>query len=456
LDGIDDNWSEGEILKLATFVQSTADRVLRGFSLDERGFRPKHGPGAVAEEFYSSKYEFPSWPTRLELEYPFAHWGQINELEYSNVGHQCEMSGIDNWDVEVPAKLAYVPKDYKGPRLIASESICNQWIQQGINTQLRQLIAKSVLRHSINLADQEPSKQAALNASVDGRFATIDLSSASDRLSCAVVECMFRSNYRTLERFNAARSKGILIKQRKMTLLCNKFAAQGAAFTFPIQSIAYAIICMGVIQNHYPKMRMADIGRKVRVFGDDMIVPADMFQPVALMLTALHLVVNRDKSFHTGLFRESCGMDAFAGHDVTPAYVKQAAPRLVNPLHTVSVVECSNNLYHKGFIRASATLLDTLAPNIRRGLAYVPWDSTAFGIQGPNKRARRSRWNSELQRVEHQVLTVVVKLHRTEVSGSLRLFQWFTENPRPDAIDWQPGEVTKKVALHCNQWVALG
>jgi hypothetical protein len=419
LDGIRSSGSDvsfeymARVLQTLDCIQSIFDRFSRTLKFKPEWFSPKHGPGAVSEDFVNSKFEFPSWPYRLESKFPFDLFGLAN--------HQIWEGPIPS-DSTIPCKLIGVPKDFKGPRLIASEPIASQFIQQGLLRVLRENIKRSPLRHSIDFRSQEPSRDLALKASQDGSFSTIDLSSASDRLSCAVVECAFRRNYSFLELLNAARTPEVLLPDGKI-LRMKKFAAQGAAFTFPVQTIIYTLICMGVISYHREVSRFSELCKEVRVFGDDMIVPSDVFPYVCEILEVLQLRVNHEKSFHKGLFRESCGMDAYAGRDITPASVLTYFSRR-DPVSLVSVVECSNNLYKKGFIHASRHLLETIPPRLMNNLAFRDSGSTVFGaLTSAGNPRLKSRWNNELHRFEHRILTVEGKVIRSSPDGHSHLFQ---------------------------------
>jgi hypothetical protein len=285
-------WEEGGVLRDIASIQFIADRLSGSFRIHWSQFRPKHGPGAVSEHYENSKFEFPSWPGRLNKYFPFEKWGVVNELNIP----------LEECAGKSPAKLICVPKSFKGPRLIASEPISSQYIQQGIMGSLRISLKSSVLRHCYDPLSQEHSRVLTLASSKDKSLSTIDLSSASDRMSCWLVERIFRKNYGLLQAFNAARTPDVLLPDGT-TLQQKKFAAQGAAFTFPVQSLVYAIVCMGVIYSSNPRARFNDIARKVRVFGDDIIVPTEYYTRVCNALEALFLKVNKSKSFSKGYFR---------------------------------------------------------------------------------------------------------------------------------------------------------
>jgi hypothetical protein len=62
----------------------------------------------------------------------------------------------------------------------------------------------------------------------------------------------------------------------------------------------------------------------VSVYGDDIIIPTYAYEHLIQLLTALGFVINRDKSFGTGAFRESCGADYYYGINVRPFFLKES------------------------------------------------------------------------------------------------------------------------------------
>ncbi len=434
---------DSELFRDLSFVQRAADLLLRSFQFRSQWFRPKHGPGAVSERFENSKFEFPSWPERLESHFPFSEWGLANLSFWDHVSPEFDSK-------ESPSKLIGVPKDFKGPRLIASEPISSQYIQQGFLSLLRENVKRSPLRYTIDFLSQAPSRELALKASASRDFSTIDLSSASDRLSCAVVECFFRRNYRFMEMLNSARTHTLMYADGDVVQM-KKFAAQGAAFTFPIQSIIYAICCAGVIYADKPQSRWSDIFKVVRVFGDDMIVPTAYFDRIVRVLESIGLKVNREKSFSKGFFRESCGMDAYMGVEVTSTSILELF-NIRSPASTVSVLECSNNLYLGGYIRASKRLLETIPWKIRKNIPWVGRRSTVDGALGSGRNHLPTRWNKTLFHEEVKILVIENKVSMTAVDGHFRLFQWFQEKPLPDTV-WKSGHAKSVKASYRLRWV---
>jgi hypothetical protein len=88
---------------------------------------------------------------------------------------------------------------------------------------------------------------------------------------------------------------------------------------------------------------------KVRVYGDDIIIPVDYVRTVVPMLETFGFRVNRDKSFWTGKFRESCGRDYYDGDDVSIVKVRQKIPtRRQDATGIISTVSLRNQLFQAG------------------------------------------------------------------------------------------------------------
>jgi hypothetical protein len=123
-----------------------------------------------------------------------------------------------------------------------------------------------------------------LQASLDRKLATVDLSDASDRLSCWTVERVFRCNPSILTALHAARTRYLFdevsfrtLKKDKNFLSLRKFASQGTAVTFPVMSLVMLIIALAASWGDTEPIDWRGIWkrkRQVRVFGDDIILPA--------------------------------------------------------------------------------------------------------------------------------------------------------------------------------------
>ena len=375
--------------------------------------RGKHGPGAVSEELLDgNKYTFPTWSPRLEYLFPFERFG-VNSID-SFLQNSTPIPQFPR-EREHHSKLIDVPKTQKGPRLIASEPVCHQWIQQGLARLLVEKVMQTSLRHSLDFHSQEKSRQAALEASLTGKRATIDLSSASDRLSLAVVQAIFKSNYSLLQMMSACRTRYLynpLDKKHPKLIKLKKFASMGSALTFPVQSIVFAILAVGVGKSLNPKASDDELCKEVRVFGDDIIVPVEWVGTLISLMTALGLKVNTSKTFTVGNFRESCGMDAFQGSEVTPAYIRWLSTELDSD-SAVGYVAVANNFFMKGCWHA-AQYLESAAPWVSRlpaVAAHVAALGRATFCNGIDPSLRK-RWDDAIQQWVVPILRVKPKKGR--------------------------------------------
>jgi len=365
--------------EILAHIQRTAGRIVSSFGLfDPYELRCKHGPGAVSEGLaWKTKYVFPSWSPRLESFFPWDYHGVTTVDNFLENG--IPIPGLLPSEEESASKLAAVPKTQKGPRLIAAEPVCNQWIQQGLADVLRERVGASTLGLCIDFFDQNPSREAALDASRHGRRSTIDLSSASDRLSCRLVEAVFRSNKSLLVLMSACRTRFLAnpIDKRSPKLIeLRKYASMGSALTFPVQSIVFAILAIGVGSFLTGRRDLRKLAKEVRVFGDDIILPNSWVDTYVGVLHRLGLKVNLSKTFTEGNFRESCGMDAYAGSDVTPAYVRWPSPGLFSR-SAIGYVAVTNNFFLKGFWHTAAYLES--AASWMRKLPAVNFRAAALG-----------------------------------------------------------------------------
>lgn len=434
----DQDWSH--------FRALCAKVVLSLGECDVFSMRPKHGPGAVAD-FTKVKYDMDHWPAKLAGVFP-ADWFASTDLVDRTKSVR-----------EFPSRVIPVPKTQKGPRIIASEPTSHQWCQGGIQRWFVRGISKSILRSAISLHDQSPSRRLALSASVDGSLATVDLSAASDRISTRLVEYMFQVNRPLLDALHATRTRWYVLPNGEHHIM-RKFACMGSACTFPVQTIVFTIISMFALMKVSGDMslddsRLRDLAKHVRVFGDDIVLPSEAYDVLYRLLTELGLKVNPHKSFWSGYFRESCGMDAYKGHDVTPAYFLQPY-NARNPESLMSVVECSNNFHMKGMWNAADYLVKTVDPKVLKLLRVANKDVSQPCLRSftPGTPRLRSRWNPTLQRYEVRQLVLQTKQKLLEGSGNSALLQYFTEEPDP-LLPYRSGQMLRPVSRITSGWEPL-
>ncbi|UJQ85427.1 MAG: putative replicase protein [Alehxovirus allonemorishabitans] len=421
-------------------VQSVADACVAqigGFNPFEWKFR--HGPGAVSDlKGGMYKYLFPYWPDRLEHVFPLADFAFANYADWADALESGEALPLYSKH-EPPSRLLSVPKTFSGPRLIASEPVAHQWCQQSIRDFLMRRVEETVLGTCISFRSQGPNQAFALRASRTMSHSTIDLSSASDRISCWLVERLFRRSPSLLAAMHASRTRWIqqdIDKKSPKFHKLRKFTTMGSAITFPTQSIVFAIIAIGcVLFNEglpvtYDNIRHA--GRRVRVFGDDIIVPIHVHEDVVETLHHLGLKVNPSKTFCTGKFRESCGIDAYDGNDVTKVSII-SVPSVSKPESVLSSVDTHNNFYNRGWFEVAKFIKRTVETLRRYAFPVKHPDSGAIGWSsgwGEYECSCKTRFNTQLQRKEVLATLPRGRVDRTPVDSSTMLLQFFTEVPR--------------------------
>jgi hypothetical protein len=198
--------------------------------------------------------------------------------------------------------VEFVPKSWKTDRAIVKEPMLNAFWQLGIGD----YIAARLSRSGCDLrVGQTLNRLAAKRGSFTGELATLDLSSASDTVSKGIVFDLLPFEWSDfLRKFRTGRVRlgGAIVEQQK-------FSSMGNGFTFPLETLLFYALASSCSEECY-------------VFGDDIIVRTCAVGILKEVLAACGFLVNHDKSFTEGPFRESCGGDYQLGIDVRPCFVK--------------------------------------------------------------------------------------------------------------------------------------
>lgn len=292
-------------------------RVFRRFNpLD---IKPKHGPGAVATgERPDQKMHFKRIYDDAEGLYP------ATENYYLSPKHL-----FDKWDdywsldhvSEPQAKVMLVPKDSRGPRLISAEPLEIQFLQQGLGRKLVQRIESHPLtKGHVNFSDQTVNRELALRGSVAGKWSTLDLTDASDRVSLALVKELFGGTG-LLPSLLALRSKSTILPDGRVVRM-GKYAPMGSALCFPVEAMVFWALAVACIHLG-GKVPLNKALKSVFVYGDDIIVRGGYETHLLQNFHYFGLRLGSSKCCYTGHFRESCGCDAYKGRIVTPIKVKR-------------------------------------------------------------------------------------------------------------------------------------
>lgn len=381
-------------------------RWLHDFRIESDDFVPGHGPGAVAElqgdVSLISKYRLVQ-PDSL-IRYVFKKHADLD------VDTCAPLLGLEV-ETSRESQIVFVPKSMKTKRVISKEPATLQYFQQGVDRCIRQYVAKHpYLSRRIDLRDQTAQRQAALEASRSGHFATVDLSAASDSVSFDLVKRVFRGT--ALYPFLVAlRSRSTKLPSGRVVEL-TKFAPMGSSLTFPIETLIFA--CIAECTAYYVYHGLERKNFRYRVYGDDIIVPADCLVDLESNLRFCGFRLNEDKTYGPPYrFRESCGCDAYDGVDVTPMRIgRRFSARRVSsrtPDVFASLISMANSAYEFKFSLLRAYLVDKL---LNEG-KFVPLFSEdgLSGLYSPtptNYRLPR-RENVSYQRTDVRAATVVTQ-----------------------------------------------
>lgn len=448
--------------KVSRLVSSTLG------SYDPKQWRFKHGPGAIAERSGpTNKFCWTNWSDRLEAVFPIADYGYHSFSSWvRDATGTCPITGESTREGsrigsrEPNSRLVAVPKTFAGPRLIAAEPSEHMWCQQSMLAFMSTRVAESWISRFIVFDDQTQNQDLCTLGSVEGSLATIDLSMASDCVTPDLVGNMFRFNPTLLSAFRATRTLCVsqqLTDKVSETLALKKFSTMGNAYTFPVESLAFLCITLAAVftQTHGEQEvtieKLSELDGKVSVFGDDLIIPTDCREAVCRALEILHFKVNTDKSFWNGSFRESCGVDSFKGHDVTPVYYRTHFDG--NATSLSSVLATCNRFYGKYLLNTAGYLESTLPRNLLR----VAPSSGAIGLvtRGVlDNDHLMVRYNTELHRHELRCSQILARQSKTKTDGDYALLQYFTERPAPTTA-WEHGYVHKTTEEIRLSWVGL-
>jgi len=360
---------------------------------------PSHGPGAVFPSCAPcDKSKFNVIYPKLNELYPFdqyfcglpSFWWEVM------VANDCDIVVGDR----LVSSLTAVPKDSRGPRMICVHPKEAIWIQQGQRRLLEQAIHRSPITSKfINFDDQTINGKLALESSRTKEYCTLDLKEASDRISVALVRYLFGDAYRF---FDATRADDVVLPDGRVHRL-RKFAPMGNCLTFPVQSLVFCALVRAGILCHYG-INCSD----VYVFGDDIIYPSKYHDGALNGLTRAGLVPNMGKTFRHGSFRESCGVDAFNGVDITPLRMKVAGISCLSDV--VSLCDLAKRLRLQGFTACSSLIYSKVRQFM--GVLHLSNNPLAQGIFEYVKSTREVLlgehfvFNASIQRWETRVALV--------------------------------------------------
>lgn len=212
------------------------------------------------------------------------------------------------------SRFTTVPKDELRRRGICVEPTLNMFFQLGCKRWLdHQLLAK----FNMNKADQqEINRRLARQGSINQSYCTIDLKDASDLIPKQLLNHIFPTAVASVLTDMRSPTFEIDGAIHDMEML----SSMGNGFTFPIMTLLISSIVRSVyrLNGIHPKN-----GKNYAVWGDDIVTINDLYPQIIFALKSFNFIINEDKSFSAGFFRESCGGDYLRGFDVRGVYIKE-------------------------------------------------------------------------------------------------------------------------------------
>lgn len=478
-------FDDSELAALNAVVSTLIDADL----FDDSIFLPRNGSGAVAERVKrkDEKFRYLAFDRKLAHVFRPTRLGLFTETDaqgnFRNIGRQASF-GIK--DTSREARLSFVPKSYKAYRSICMEPAAYMYAQQDVMRWLVKCMEGSPISRFCDLRDQTSNQQYAVWGSVHSMLDTIDLSAASDRVHTDIVKGAFPK--RILRYLLGTRTTTVQLPDGTNRLV-KKFAPMGSALCFPVQCILFSsITVIGYLMyaNSWTLKEIASMEREMlqkavselisslladpsqvmrkrlcgfKVYGDDIVCDSRVTGIVMDLLAHFGFRVNESKSFVGGqCVRESCGIFAYLGEDVTPfMYRVERWQGRLSASSYASQVAAINRAGDFGYRHLQSTLLAALRRLLLRDFGYpaIPFVTSKeeFGVWTKQLQLNRYRrkynadWQVDMERV---LLVKVDEKASLEAYQSYHYDQWIRSKFHIASDDpiGGPRKKWKKIPLH--------
>jgi len=409
--------SDSEIRVIGKLAQRTIKDVIMNLNIedDTRKFVPRPGPGATNTNVKKHMRFRPHvLYTQLNEQFPYEDWFYSHPwaLVTETYKHPFRLP-VE----EMPtSRFKFVPKTFSKPRGICIEQLETQFLQQAVKKGLYECIESHPLtKGKVNFASQKINGELALQSSKTRELATIDMSEASDRVSRKLVSRLFRDNVDFKEKLMALSTRIIELPDEINFITefpSAKFAPMGSALCFPIMAIVHFALVRAICQfTGHPEHLDS-----IYVYGDDILCHRDIVEAVYKYLPKFGMKLNQQKSYYKSFFRESCGIHAYYGKDITPVYFKNTPNTNMDVSSYVSCLQIEGQLYKKGFYETARLLRNELRAMNTYGfeLPYVPLMSpvpvfireSKTLLQLDDLKSKRRRWDHDTQSWKIRVIVL--------------------------------------------------
>lgn len=433
-----DFMSDPETRVIIATARNFISSIIEGLDpeISDQDFLPRPGPGATNTKTEKHvRFRPHVLYTQLDQEFPYEEWFYSHPWDLVTGTHKHPFR-LPKEDAPT-SRFKFVPKTFGKPRGICIEQLETQYLQQAIKNKLYDVIETNPLtRGKVNFINQNVNRDLALRGSLDGSLATLDMSEASDRISRRLVSALFKGNPLFLRKLDALSTRIIQLPDIINFIPdfpSEKFAPMGSALCFPVMALThYALLRAILIHSDQSKLIPS-----IHVYGDDIIIAKQCVEVVYKYLPRFGMKFNVEKSFYKSKFRESCGLHAFAGREITPVYFKYTPTPNMNATEMVSCLQTEGQLYKKGYKETSKLLRTELLRHCKKlGLKdqYVRPQQQILGFIRENAVPSsfsnisivKKVWCPELQAFKGKVLLVIPEMDRLPpIPMDEGLLRWF-------------------------------
>lgn len=324
LPGVEDLSSDA--LAILCLARKYMVGILGDVDPNSAAFRPRPGPGATnipiqKHRRYRPTVLFHQIESAMSF---FDGWYDVHPWDVV-LQSATYLSMLKSAKKRSPvSRFKFVPKTAGKARGICIEENEVQFLQQALRRGITNMILSDpYLRKHVPLNDQSVNAKLALQSSKDRRYATIDMSEASDRISRSLVD--FLTDGIPLNPMLMALSTRYIKPppeaSSRNVISTKKFAPMGSALCFPIMSLVHLVLVKAIIRLTCTDAPY-DTADDVYIYGDDIIIPSTVYEAVTERLAWFGMKLNLTKSYVHSHFRESCGTHAYNGEEVTPIYIR--------------------------------------------------------------------------------------------------------------------------------------
>ena len=289
-------------------------------------------PGRLASE--AQRWELPISGSREQISWFDSEMSQVACVQDYWAKQKSSDLNRSTYQETDSLTLTLVPKTFKSLRAIMPNTTIGSYQSFGLG----EIMRKRLKRKGYDIRSlQMRHRVLAREASIHGLYTTADLSSASDSISVALVDLLFPPDW--LQILHASRIGKVSLPDGTV-VQSDTFCTMGIGYTFPLQTLVFLSLLKAIEAILFNRWNR----RTISVYGDDMIYVSSMHSTVVHVFSQLGFVLNHDKTFSSGNFRESCGGDYFHGVDVRPFQPRNGSAFLRDKAYEAMLYKFVNSL----------------------------------------------------------------------------------------------------------------